>query len=315
MLERITALEEKIAKQEKEIEEIRTAIAKINANMLLPKHLVQADKTNEFDSLKMLLNSDQWPHAIDPTLICNAENEQDKEDRAEGIIDLVVDVHLKNLSFLDFGCGDGHVVEKTRQQGPRRAVGFDIKTYEKWDEWESSETIFHTNDWEEVQRAGPYNAILMYDVIDHIIGHENEVINALKRIKSVAAPGVKVFVRCHPWCSRHATHLYHKMNKAYLHVIFTSEELEKMGLITENEARKIIHPIITYQNWFRQAGFQVPKQPNITSENIENFFVDTPVVARRIKSHWAASHDHKLRTGQTFPTIQLQQQFLDFVLT
>jgi len=52
-----------------------------------------------------LLNSKAWPHAVDPALICDISSEQDKEDRAEGILDLIIDIHLENLKFLDFGCG------------------------------------------------------------------------------------------------------------------------------------------------------------------------------------------------------------------
>lgn len=310
---RIAKLEAEVAKHTTEIEELKAAISKVNTEILLPKHLLDPSKATEFDNLKLLLESPQWPHAVDPSLICDVTADKDKEDRAEGIIDLIIDMHLGDLAFLDFGCGEGHVIDRARLQKPRIAVGYDIKHYEKWESWPVYDSTVLTTDWEEVEAKGPYNVVLLYDVIDHIAGTEKEVLGALKRVRSVTAKGAKVFVRCHPWCSRHGTHLYHKLNKAYAHLVFNDEELQTMGC-ENNPTRKVIHPLMTYQDWFRRSGFQIPRQGSVTNENIEKFFIDTPLIARRIKEHWNTSHDHKLRTGQAFPTMQMQQQFIDYVL-
>jgi 2-polyprenyl-3-methyl-5-hydroxy-6-metoxy-1,4-benzoquinol methylase len=301
------------ADQSKQIEELKSSFNRVNARMLLPPHLIQGGKDDEFESLKLLLESDAWPHAVDPSLICDITVEKDKEDRAEGIIDLIIETNLAGLSFLDFGCGDGHVVEKSKEQKTKLSVGYDTKKSEKWNDWKTDEKSLFTTNWEEVKAKGPYNVILMYDVIDHIQGDDNAVIEELKKVRSVTAPGAKVYVRCHPWCSRHGTHLYHQKNKAFMHLIFTDEELNKLGYEQE-KTQKVIHPVATYQNWFRAAGFQIPRNHNAINEHVEPFFLETPLLAKRIKSNWAHSHDHKLRIGHAFPDGQVKQQFLDFIL-
>src|SRR5207249_2471927 len=164
-----------------------------------------------------------------PTLICDITSDQDKEDRAEGILDLIIDVHLENLKFLDFGCGEGHVVNRCRTQKPRMAVGFDIKKIERWEKWNKTSNVYFTDDWDEAKRLGPYNIILMYDVIDHMLMSEQELIDRLKEVKESLAVNGRVYLRAHPWCSRHGTHLYYKLNKAFAHLVFTDEELKSLG--------------------------------------------------------------------------------------
>ena len=122
-------------------------------------------KPSEFQKLTELLKSDAWPHAVDPALICDVTSEQDKEDRAEGILDIIIDINLENLKFLDFGCGEGHVVNHSRSQKPKLSVGYDIKKFDKWNNWEKSPNSLFTTDWNKAKTLGPYNIILMYDVI------------------------------------------------------------------------------------------------------------------------------------------------------
>jgi 2-polyprenyl-3-methyl-5-hydroxy-6-metoxy-1,4-benzoquinol methylase len=253
-----------------------------------------------------LLNSKEWPHAVDPSLICDITSEQDKEDRAEGILDLIIDVHLENLKFLDFGCGEGHVVNKSRTQKPRMAVGYDIKKSDKWDNWEKSPNVMFTDSWVDVKQSGPYNIVLMYDVIDHMICSEEEVVAQLKEIKQALAINGKVYLRSHPWCSRHGTHLYHKLNKAFAHIVFTGEELKVMGYQQE-QVRKVLYPLKEYKRMFSAAGFKVSYGPHQIKEGVEPFFSKNLTIAQKIK-------DHFKEIKNDFPSFQLEQQFIDFVL-
>lgn len=314
LLSRLSALETTVASHVKDISDLKETLKNVRTTTLLANQSPQAiiNQKDEFEALKILLNSDKWPAAVEPFLICNLTSEQDKQDRAEGILDLVIDVHLEKLGFLDFGCGEGHVVNRSLMQNPRISVGYDIQQSERWEQWPQNEKTKYTVDWQEVVKNGPYNVILLYDVIDHIEGDDATVIENLKRIRSVMAPNAKIFVRCHPWCSRHATHLYHSINKAYVHLVFTETELEQLGYKGQI-CRKIIHPLLQYNDYFKTAGLRFQRKEQVIRADVERFFSETPLVARRIKSHWSSSHDRELREGRRFPP-QLDFQFMDIVL-
>lgn len=269
---------------------------------------------SDFEALKELVMAESWPAAVDPALICNVTSEQDKEDRAEGILDLIIDVHLENLSFLDFGCGEGHVVKKSIKQKPKIAVGYDVVESPRWAGWEKQDNMVFGTNWEEVVKHAPYNVILLYDVLDHMEGDTAKIVETLRKIKALMAPNAKVFARCHPWCSRHASHMYHELNKAYVHLVFTPEELESMGYKNKMFNRTVIHPLAMYGDWFRMAGLKVSKRENVTRENVEKFFSQVPMIANRIKSHWKSSPEKELREGRRFPTVQMEMQFIDYVL-
>ncbi len=267
----------------------------------------------EFAELKKMLNSTDWPAAIDPTLICNTTSDQDKEDRAEGILDLIIDVHLEGLSILDFGCGEGHLSWKSLMQKPKVSVGYDIQEY-NWQRWPVGETLFMHTDWESVKKKGPYNVIVAYDVLDHIEGNDvTEILENLKKIRQVMAPNASVYVRCHPFVSRHGTHLYHQLNKAYAHLVFTPEELVELGYSPGPHTRRIIHPVGSYRQWFQMANFKIRRE-QIVREPIEPYFTKGGLVTDRIKDNWKVSPKVELSSGRQFPTVQIEQQFVDFIL-
>lgn len=308
MSEQLQAVEDRIALVENELKSLKQIIQQIRETKKTVE--VTAPHINsEFEELKALLQTDNWPFAINPNLICDITSEQDKEDRAEGILDIIIDVHMEGLKFLDFGCGEGHVVKRSKLQNTELSLGFDIKESPRWADFTGEKTIF-TSDWNEVVKNGPYDVILIYDVIDHIVN--DDPADVLKRLRPLLRN--RAFVRCHPFCSRHATHLYHKLNKAYVHLVFREEELEQMGLMADQKVVKIIHPKITYNDLFIKAGFRLAQQPQIQKDPVEPFFVNNHLVATRIKANWVNSHDHGLRTGITFPFLQMEQQFADYIL-
>lgn len=312
MSDALIIAEERIKTLEKEIVNLKQTIQQmLDSPMGRDAVVVTPIVRTPFDDLKELLNTEKWPFAINPSLICDITSEQDKEDRAEGILDIIIDVHLAGLRFLDFGCGEGHVVSRSKLQNPALSVGYDIKESSRWTEFAGEKTKF-TSKWDEVTANAPYDVILMYDVIDHIVNEDP--VTVLKRLRPLLKPGGRFFVRCHPFTSRHATHLYHKLNKAYVHLVFTDEELESMGLGMGHKVVKVIHPMITYNDYFAKAGFRLANQPQVQKEPVEPFFINTPMIAERIKSHWVTSHDEALRTGRQFPFVQLEQQFADYIL-
>lgn len=252
-----------------------------------------------FDDLKNLLNSNEWPVAIDPSQICDPTSELEKTARAAGILEIIVTQNLKDSKFLDFGCGEGHVAKEAAEtSGATLAVGYDIV---KSDKWSSSPNLLLTDSWDEVKNNGPYDAILLFDVLDHSEQSPTEVLTGLGNLLS---PNGIIYIRCHPWCSRHATHLYNEINKAFIHLVFSNEELITLGYQQANLV-KVIHPIKTYKSWFETAGLTIKNQ-SVIRENVDPFFKDNPLVAARIKNNWPEMNK--------FPEFQLEQVFLDFVL-
>src|SRR4051812_1118998 len=119
-------MEERLSELEKRTQALEHLVAKFGDKFahLQAKNLLPVDPEEELKVLKTLLDSAAWPPAVEPSLICNVSSEQDKEDRAEGILDIIIDVHLEGLTVLDFGCGEGHLVRLSQAQNPRLCVGF-----------------------------------------------------------------------------------------------------------------------------------------------------------------------------------------------
>lgn len=245
-----------------------------------------------------LLKTSRWARAVDPLVIADPNSEEDKTARAKGILSSVIVEPLKNKKFLDFGCGEGHVV---RESPANFSMGFDININKKPD-------IALTDDWQEVKKHS-FDVILAFDTLDHV-QDEDTAIDCLKRMKDVLNSDGKVCLRLHPWCSRHGTHIYRKLNKAYAHLCLDEEELEKYEGI---HTLKLIHPLNSYLRWIKEAGL-ISIRHNVLREQIEPFFMESPV-ADAIKKHWKSSHDPLLAGGNAFPSYQLEQQFVDHVLT
>jgi 2-polyprenyl-3-methyl-5-hydroxy-6-metoxy-1,4-benzoquinol methylase len=283
---------------ERHLLEIKDMLRKMN--LTAPSN-VPVQKTSDFDLLKGLLQSHDWPDAVEPQLISDPNNESEKQKRAAGIMDFMMERPLEGLSFLDFGCGEGHFVDDAISRGAKLALGFDIK--KQW-----NEKPILTIDWAKIQDNGPYDVVLIHDVLDHVIGNPED---CLTRIKTIVKDSSTIVVRCHPFCSRSATHLYRKVNKAFIHLVFDDMELVRLGLPEGLPIQKVIHPQLCYQRWFENTGYAIAKNYPFTEE-LEPFFERTPEIAKRIKKHWVTSHEPELASGSKFPAHQLRMQFLDY---
>jgi 2-polyprenyl-3-methyl-5-hydroxy-6-metoxy-1,4-benzoquinol methylase len=247
----------------------------------------------DFNALLNLLNGNEWPEAVSSVLICN-DSEEDKLERADGIIDFIND-SFGDKSVLDFGCGEGHISLKLGDLA-HKSVGYDIVQSGVLS-WESDGDYLLTTDFEKVKANGPYDIVLVYDVLDHC----KDPVEALKQIASVCKPTTKIIVRCHSWMSRHGAHLYKQKNKAWVHLFFTEKELNKMGL-TIDPIQKCFFPIDTQNNWFKNAGFKIIKS-NPIKTFVEPFFRRPLLVARL-----PVEHKNK------FPEWQMSQLFNDYTL-
>jgi 2-polyprenyl-3-methyl-5-hydroxy-6-metoxy-1,4-benzoquinol methylase len=256
-----------------------------------------------FEQLKKALESDQWPEAVNPNLICDPTSETDKNERGRGIIELMIEEELKGLKVLDFGCGEGHCAFLATEYGVEKAVGFDIQSQAAWSKFPTSENLTFTTNFQEVSENGPYDIILLFDVIDHVKGAEPAKV--LAQAKDLLTDGGKIYMRCHPFLSRHATHLYHDLNKAYIHLVFTEEELKQIvpnARFVEDSIR-VLYPLKTYGDFTRDAKLKSVNRRDVT-EKVEPFF-KIPKIAERIIQHSGMDQ---------FPEFQMSLQFVDFVL-
>ena len=250
-----------------------------------------------FEALKDLLGSGQWPQAAPDFLICE-ESDKDKYERAEGIL-AYMGQDIKGKKFLDFGCGEGHVAQKAVELGAESAIGYDTKQLGglTWDS--QTGNCLLTTDIEKAKSGGPYDLILLYDVLDH----SDDPVNILATARDMLAPQGRIYVRCHPISSRHATHLYKKINKAYIHLVFTDDELKQLGY--ENDIKQRTYfPQVDNNRWFGQAKLKAISHDCVRSD-IDPFFKQNEMVKSRIM---------RPPYNRGFPDHQLGQVFNDYVL-
>jgi len=285
------------------IDEVIKSLIELKNSITVPEiQTVESavEDLNSFEILKNALLSDKWPVAVNPSLICDPNSDSDKKERGIGILELVIEDPIKDGKFLDFGCGEGHSVsESVEILGCALSVGYDIKQHK----WKDTENIKFTTSFEEVAALGPYDAILLFDVIDHVTGESPE--SLLKKASDLLSPNGRIYVRCHPWMSKHATHLYHKLNKAYVHLIFTEDEIAKLSDYVPEYIIKVTHPIATYSAYFKASNLKILSHRNI-AEKVDPFF-KIPKITERI----IANTGNKFNE---FPEFQMGIQFIDFVL-
>lgn len=243
-----------------------------------------------------MIESPDWPEAVLPSLICDPNNEADKIERAGGIVETYLSQEIKEagVRFLDFGCGEGHVVREASKHA-YVAVGYDLIAKE-----DTYPLI--TADFDKVKESGPYDVILLYDVLDHA----TDPVDVLRKVKEVASPKAKIFVRCHPWCSIHGGHLYKKLNKAYAHLFLTNEEIQLFG---ELPKQRVVFPMFTYKGWIQDSGLVMIGEPIVDRVNLDAIF-SKPLLTERIFQQKFTELGYK-----EFPKFQLEQTFLDYKLS
>lgn len=256
-----------------------------------------------FDQLRQAVVSDKWPEAVNPNLICDPKSETDKSERGRGIIELMIEEDLKSLKMLDIGCGEGHLVDLALSYQAATVVGYDIREQERWGRFEQNPNKIFTSNFDVVRSHGPYDIITIFDVIDHV--QRETPSDLLFKANQVLADNGKIYMRCHPFTSRHGTHLYHGLNKAYAHLVFTEPELQQLE-IDQTHAEpsiKVVYPLKTYAQFVQESGLKQVSHREIT-EKVENFF-KIPKIAERIM---------KATNTTSFPEFQMSLQFVDYVL-
>lgn len=230
----------------------------------------------EMNELKSLLHSEAWPQATFAFQVTDENSDSDKQDRAEGIANVLLPP-MRGKKFLDFGCGEGHLVRFVSEDAAA-SVGYDIKAAGNLS-WESEgEGFLLTTDLDKVASGGPYDVVLLYDVVDHV---EEDISSVIARAGSFLSDEGVMIIRCHPWSSRHGGHLYREMNKAFVHLVLTSREMESIGLCPPSSQR-IIMPLEVYEHAISSSGLKKQRGPESDLQEVEPFFWSNHLVKTRI---------------------------------
>lgn len=265
-----------------------------------PEPPVEPDPIDE-SKPDFLSRMDEWPEAVPAHIIVDRNDEIAKVERARGIVEHLIDEDLTGLRFLDFGCGDGHVAYYATEKNAH-SVGYDIRESESWGKFEDRGNFTLTTDWKAALDQGPYDVILCFDVLDHVEGIEPTIM--MRQLHEALSDNGKIYMRTHPWISRHATHTYHDFNKAFSHLILTDEELsEYIPDYSPQPNIRVQYPLKTYANYFQQANLKVLSTREVKRE-VEPFFKRDDVASRIIKA---------AQVGE-FPEYQMSLEFIDYVL-
>lgn len=261
------------------------------------------ESLDSFESLRRAVNSSKWPEAVNPHLICNPESNADKAERGRGIIEMLVEDNLKGLKLLDYGCGEGYCAGISTEFDTAESVGYDVVRSAVWGSFQPRPSLLFTTDFAEAAARGPFDVVLLYDVIDHVVGEDAATV--LSKAAGLLSPTGKIYMRTHPFTSRHATHLYHDLNKAYVHLVFSPDELKQ--LVPQSKyvvpSIEVTTPIMTYNTFIEKAGLKVVHKREV-SEKVEPFF-KIPKIADRIMKNLGKNN---------FPEFQMSLQFIDYVL-
>lgn len=291
-------LVQKLALIKKLCDEIGHEIGQDLNDMIVTKSLT--DVNENFHKIKELMLSSVWPKAVPNELMCDENNEKDKIDRAFGIISVFLTELVEDKKILDFGTGQGHLPYAAYKNNAATAVGYDMQTDFSFN---TTENLIYTNMWHEVAKNGPYDIITLFDVMDHL-EYETPV-NVFLNLKTVLKPDGKIYVRYHPFISKHGSHLYKKLNKAFMHLVFTDHELQLiMPDYVPMVNMSVIHPTKTYKDYADNSGLHIVSE-KITSSTIDEFFKHE-MISKRIC---------ELTGTQSLPEKQMEIEFVDHILT
>jgi len=236
-----------------------------------------------------LVKTDIWPNAASDNLIVRDEQNQKREIRSKTLIRSFITEGLKGKKFLDFGAGNDVTARAAIEAGASVSVAYDKVP---------SKGV--TTNWEEVVEKGPYDVILLFDVVDHLTHPDGSILNpnpdqisaVLKEVAKVLKKDGTAYVRCHPWTSRHGTHCYMSNNKAFSHYI--SDTYDAIPTI------KITTPVGTYKNSFTRAGFKIQQQKTIENP-LEKFF--NSEAFKSFSRHYSKANVWMFRKIMTFTFI------------
>jgi len=247
---------------------------------------------------------EEWPEAVPSHLIVSEDApEPEKRFRAIQILSML-DRDLSGMRCLDLGCGSGHIAIEMGNKTDT-VVAYDVIGKKSWDTFPllpANHSVHFTTSkegWSEQQ----FDFILCYDVLDHLLGEDP--IEFLTWARNLLSPRGVMMMRVHPWTSRHGSHSYEIVNKAYVHLALTPQELQSNG-ITVDSSLRLVRPLAAYEAITKQAGLKITHKQAITME-VEDFFGDE-LLDRINKINWRGNI-----TTEVAKKI-MTTQFIDYTL-
>jgi len=227
----------------------------------VPEPVVPEKNEDREKHLKDLMLIDCWPEAI-PQILVTTPTDKDNKSRAVSVMDMLLTKSIEGLNVLDYGCGEGWITQEAKRRGADNVVGYDPVKSDKWKDLTGPSFI----DSLEVLQKDFFDVVILFDVLDHCLDPQLVMDKILYSMKK---SGI-VYVRCHPWTSRHASHLVkHGINKAYMHMFLSWKETENLigekPMFTRNEK----NPVESYRWWFK--NFKIVKERMI-KEPVNDFF-------------------------------------------
>lgn len=243
-----------------------------------------------------VLDINNWPEAIPVYL--EKPSDEDQTKRAIMVLDKILDQSMEDKNFLDYGCGEGWVTQQAVYRGAKKVVGYDIVSHHTWSKFKGA--VFTNNLQTEKEL---FDVVFLYDVLDHC----EDPIGVMEDIKSRLSTNGKVYVRCHPWTSRHGMHLFKiGLNKAYLHLFLNWDELVQASGQQPWFTRPEKNPIEAYHWWFHQ--FRIVKEVPI-KDLVPDFFKN-----QKMKELIAERQQMPFEDVNQFLDL-MEVSFVDYVLT
>ena len=243
-----------------------------------------------------LMAIDCWPKAV-VDYVDKTPTEIEQKKRAKIIIDSSIQKPIEGASVLDIGCADGWTTSDIMQRGAASVYGFDVIKHDRWNYLTGPQ---YTTDYSVIPNDF-FDIVLMYDVLDHCEDAERTMQLALSSLKKSGT----VYVRCHPWTSRHATHLYKQgINKAYLHLFLSWSEIRSLTEATPIFTRQEQNAVEAYRWWFRDFNIVAER---FTRETVSDFFKN-PAFKELI-----ANEQHIQDIDAYLQLMEIQ--FVDYVIT
>jgi SAM-dependent methyltransferase len=227
-----------------------------------PKPVSEAAKLARKKHIGDLMAIDCWPEAVPQFLVAKDASFEDQVNRANAVLDMLLDRHVTGLNFLDFGCGEGWIAQQILKRGAIESIGYDIKQYDSWSNLKDVKFTTNFNDL----KPNYFDVIFLYDVLDHC----EDPVFLMSQVQNLIKPSGVVYVRCHPWTSKHATHLYKQgLNKAHVHLFMSYDELKELIQQDPNFTRMEKSPVDAYHWWFN--NFDIKKEREV-KEPVNGFF-------------------------------------------
>lgn len=285
---------EELFEQEKTVSKPQIVEQKLVAPKI-EKVEIEEPIVNRQNYIDNLMSMDSWPEIMPQHLIVTP-NDEDQKHRASSVLDMILNESIEGLNCLDYGCGEGWITKEFKKRGAKEAVGYDLQKDEKWESFTGIDFVTSVNDLPKKH----FDIILLYDVLDHCVDTESVMNNILMLLKDTGV----VYVRCHPWTSKHATHLIKQgLNKAYIHMFLSWSEIESLTGKKPVFTRKEKDPMRSYMWWFRD--FKVEKQTKIT-EPVSDFFKNKEIKDMLSKEQDVSNIEEFLKN--------MSLQFVDFKL-